>query len=139
MHKFSIRREGPFQVVRKLNNNAYSVRVPMGRYGRYKDVHLSVDKLAPFRGSDRWRQDAALVRHKPRRRVKRILRHRQLEGETRRYFVRYVDHHPGLDEWVPAVHIRPERILDMYLQRHGLTTRNGSLPSVEGSSAPESE
>jgi transposase InsO family protein len=138
-HKFSNRREGPFQIVRKLNNNAYSVRVPMGRYGRYKDLHLSVDKLAPFRGSERWRQDPALVRHQPRRRVERILRHRQLEGQTRRYFVRYVDHHPGLDEWVPAMHIRPKRILDQYLQRHGLTTRDGFSSSAEDSSSSESE
>jgi hypothetical protein len=46
-HKFANRREGPFLVVRKLNDMSYSVRVPIGRYNQYRDVHLSVDKLFP--------------------------------------------------------------------------------------------
>jgi transposase InsO family protein len=120
-HKFANRREGPFLVVRRLNDNSYSVRVPMNRYGRYKDVHLSVDKLTPYRGSSRWQQDPGLVKHQLRRQVERILRHRRFEGQTRRYFVRYVGHHPGLDEWVPATKIRPREILRKYLRRHDLS------------------
>lgn len=118
-HKFANRREGPYLVVRRTNDNSYVVRVPTGRFNQYQDRKLSIDKLTPFRENERWR-DAQLVRHEPGRRVVRIMRHTRVEGHTRRYLVRYGGHHEGLDEWVPGAFIRPKSVLTAYRREHGL-------------------
>jgi transposase InsO family protein len=120
-HKFANKREGPFQVVEQLNQNSYAVRVPIGLRGRYKDLHLSIEKLAPYRGDARWQLDPGFVRRQPRRAIEKIQSHFQQEGRTRRYLVRYKDHHPGLDEYVLAGDI-PDDQRRAYHTRHGLSS-----------------
>lgn len=125
LHKFANKREGPFKVISRLNQNSYAVRVPTGLHGRYKDLHLSVEKLTPYRGSDRWQLDPGIVRRQPHRVIEKIQSHHQQVGRTRRYFVRYKDHHPGLDEWVLARDI-PRRMRRAYHTRRELSDVSSS-------------
>jgi ribosomal protein L21E len=130
-HKFANRREGPFQIVGELNKNSYVVRVPSRGTDRYRDMHLSVEKLTPYREDNRWQLDPGLVRRQPQREVAWIRSHQDLEGRTRKFLVRYKGHHPGLDEWVLARDI-PRKMLRAYLERRGL-----SLPVSSSSSSSE--
>lgn len=120
LHKFANKREGPFQVVSRLNQNSYSVRVPTRMRGRYKDLHLSVEKLTPYRVDERWQRDPGFVRRQPRRVIAKIQSHYQQEGRTRRYLVRYRGHHPGLDEYVLAGDI-PKNQRRAYHVENGLS------------------
>ena len=127
--KFSLRRAGPFEVVRVLNDNSYSVRVPGEAYNSMVDVRLSVDKLTPYRPSRRWALDSGRVDRAQSRQVERILGHREVIERPRTYLCRFVDHHPGLDQWLHAVLIRPASALLAY-------KRAKSLPDEEFIEAP---
>ena len=132
MTKFSLRRAGPFEVVRVLNDNSYAVRVPGEYSNSMVDVRLSIDKLQPYRPSTQWHLDEGRVRRSQNRQVERILNHRQYEGRTRTYLCRFVGHHPGLDEWLPAAFIQPLAVLVAYKFRKGLT--DGDVAGPPGKS-----
>lgn len=121
MTKFANRREGPFEIVEVKNRNSYGVRVPGTTYNQYVTLRLSVDKLAPYRESERWRLDPGRVRRLRNRQVERILAHREFRGHTRQYLCRFVGHHPGHDQWLPAALIAPAAIVVAYKQRHNLS------------------
>lgn len=120
MTKFANRREGPFEVVSVKNRNSYGVRVPGTTYNQYVTLRLSVDKLAPYKESERWRLDPGLVRRLRNRQVERILAHREFRGRTRQYLCRFAGHHPGHDQWLPAALILPATLVATYKQRRGL-------------------
>ena len=69
MTKFSLRRAGPFEVVRVLNDNSYAVRVPGEYSNSMVDVRLSIDKLQPYRPSTQWHLDEGRVRRSQNRQV----------------------------------------------------------------------
>lgn len=120
MTKFANRREGPFEIVQVKNRNSYGVRVPDTTYNQYVTLRLSIDKLAPYRDSVRWRLDPGLVRRLRNREVERILTHREYRSLNRQYLCRFVGHHPGHDQWLPAALIVPTAVLTAYKQRTGL-------------------
>ncbi len=121
LHKFAKKREGPFLVIDKLNQNSYSVRVPTRLRGRFKDMHFSVEKLAPYRNDDRWQREPGLVRRQAQRKVHRILTDRKQDDRARQYLVNYRGHHAGLDEYVLARDI-PKRMLREYRARNSLAS-----------------
>jgi hypothetical protein len=129
MTKFALRRAGPFEVVRVLNENSYAVRVPGEAYNTMVDLRLSIDKLQPYRPSTQWRLDEGRVRRARDRQVERILNHTRYEGRTRTYLCRFVGHHPGLDEWLPAAYIQPRAVLNLYRFRRGLTDGEVARPT----------
>jgi hypothetical protein len=105
MTKMHNRREGPFKIARVIaGGKAYVVQVPYG-YDNMHGVTLSVDKLWPYRPSTRWGSTPAggeRTEWAGRPVPEAILGHSRRAGHTTRYLVRYRDHHPGLDEFVPG-------------------------------------
>jgi hypothetical protein len=110
--KFDNRRERPFVIVRKNNNNSYQVRVPVG-YNDTAVVGPSVDKLASYRPSKKWQLDPGRVRRSSNARVLEVLGHRRREGRATLYKVRYAAHHPGFDQFVPRRDV-PADLLQTY-------------------------
>lgn len=115
VNKLENRREGPFRVVSKTNRNSYVVRLPNhDRPGTYLDVGLSVDKLMPYRESERWQLDQGRVRHNPHAEIVRATAHRRRgDAFPMQYYVEYRNHHPGLNQWVPELYV-PEAVKRAY-------------------------
>jgi hypothetical protein len=117
MTKLHNRREGPFKVTRVIaGGKAYCVDVPYG-YDDLRGVTFSSDKLWPYRPSSRWGLDrgggSGRTQWSDNPVPKLILGHSQRQGETKRYLVRYHEHHPGLDEWAPARYL-PKALVRNY-------------------------
>jgi hypothetical protein len=115
VNKLENRREGPFRVVSKTNRNSYVVRLPNhDRPGTYLDVGLSVDKLMPYRESERWQLGQGRVRHDPHAEIVRATAHRRRgDAFPMQYYVEYRNHHPGLNQWVPELYV-PEAVKRAY-------------------------